>query len=129
MLRDNVTKWARDLCSKSCLPDVPLVERMCQTVVDIQFHGPLSSQLRSLQHLHRLYGPYAQRETTRMKKLKKMLNKEQSKAESRQRTDRIDYLEEQISAVRQHINNRVVAHAKASIYCCNSCNLWTEDLS
>lgn len=118
VLRDNVTKWAKNFCSKSGLiSDVPLVERMCQTVVDIQFHRPLSTQQRSLQHLHRLYGPYAQRETTRMKKLKKMLNKEQSKAESRQRTDRIDYLEEQISAVRQHINNWVAAHAKASTHC------------
>lgn len=70
-LRDNVTKWAKAFCSKSQLVDKPLVERMCQTVVDLQFHRPLSSQHRSLQHLHRLYGPYAQRETTRMKKLKK----------------------------------------------------------
>lgn len=62
-LRDNVIKWARDLCSKSRLSksrlsDVPLVERMCQTVVDILFNRPLSTQQRSLQHLHRLYGPY-----------------------------------------------------------------------
>lgn len=116
-LRDNVTKWARDLCSKSRLSDVPLVERMCQTVVDIQFHRPLSSQQRSLQHLHRLYGPYVQRETTRMKKLKKMLKKEQLKPDSLQRADRIYYLEEGITSARQQINNWVVAHAQAS----NSC--------
>ncbi|EBG5293745.1 hypothetical protein FI178_02010 [Salmonella enterica subsp. enterica] len=117
VLRDNVTKWVRDLCSKSCLPDVPLVERMCQTVVDIQFHRPLSTQQRSLQHLHRLYGPYAQRETTRMKKLKKMLNKEQLKPKPMQRADRISYLEESITAARQQINNWVVAHAMASTHC------------
>lgn len=58
VLRDNVTKWAKTFCSKSQLAGRPLVERMCQTVVDLQFHRPLSSQHRSLQHLHRLYGPY-----------------------------------------------------------------------
>ncbi|WP_410705091.1 hypothetical protein [Citrobacter freundii] len=109
-LRDNVTKWAKAFCSKSQLADKPLVERLCQTVVDLQFHRPLSSQHRSLQHLHRLYGPYAQRETTRMKKLKKMLSKEL-------RDDRINYLEEQISVARQNINNWVVAHAQASTHC------------
>lgn len=116
-LRDNVTKWAKNFCLKSKLSDGLLVERMCQTVLDIQFHRPLSSQLRSLQHLHRLYGPYAQRETTRMKTLKKALSKEQLKPESLRRTNRISYLEEQIAATRLQINNWVEAHARASTQC------------
>lgn len=72
-LHDNVTKWAGIFCTKRHILDEALVFRICQSAVDILFHRPLSSQLRSLQHLHRLCGPYAQRETTRMKKLKKAL--------------------------------------------------------
>ncbi len=74
-LRNNVTTRAKDFAISRGIEDVNLVDRMCQTVLDLQLHVPLSSQLRSLQHLHRLYGPYARRIATRIKALKKTLAK------------------------------------------------------
>lgn len=109
-LRDNVTKWAKDFAAKRGVADSALVDRMCQTLLDMQFHIPLTSQLRSLQHLHRLYGPYARRNATRIKALKKTLVKEH-------RESRIEYLEEQITAAKRHINEWVIAHAAASTQC------------
>ena len=109
-LRDNVTKWAKDFAAKRGIADSALVDRMCQTLLDMQFHIPLTSQLRSLQHLHRLYGPYARRNATRIKALKKTLAKEH-------REGRIEYLEEQISMAKKHINEWVIAHAAASTQC------------
>lgn len=116
-LRENVSSWAKKLCLKNRLCDEPLIVRMCQTAVDLLFHRPLNTQQRSLQHLHRLYGPYARRESTRMKKLKKILSSELKKPDSLQRADRIFLLEEQIATSRQHINAWVEAHAKASTQC------------
>lgn len=116
-LRDNVTKWARDFAAKRGIADVALVDRMCQTVLDMQFHVPLSSQLRSLQHLHRLYGPYARRNATRIKALKKTLAKEQLRAQPGRRESRIEYLEEQIATAKKHINEWVIAHAASSTQC------------
>lgn len=113
-LRDNVTKWGVVFCAKRILADEALVVRMCQTLLDIQFHRPLGSQQRTLQHLHRLYSPYAQRENTR---LKKHLAKEQLRPESLSRAGRIAFLEEQILSIREHINKWVVAHAEASTQC------------
>ena len=109
-LRDNVTKWAKDFAAKRSIADSALVDRMCQTLLDMQFHIPLTSQLRSLQHLHRLYGPYARRNATRIKALKKTLVKEH-------RESRVEYLEEQISMAKKHINEWVTAHAAASTQC------------
>ncbi|HED3065075.1 TPA: hypothetical protein R4057_002028 [Kluyvera ascorbata] len=109
-LRDNVTKWARDFATKRGITDAELMVRMCQTLLDMQFHVPLSSQLRTLQHLHRLYGPYARRNATRIKALKKTLVKEH-------RESRIEYLEEQIAMAKKHINEWVIAHAAASTQC------------
>lgn len=116
-LRGNVTSWAVRFCLKHLIPDEDLIIRISQTAVDLLFNRPLSSQLRSLQHLHRLYGPYARRETTRMKKLKKILNNESIKPESHQRAGRITFLEEQIAAARHNINAWVEAHSQASTQC------------
>lgn len=116
-LRDNVTKWAKDFAAKRGIADTTLVGRMCQTLLDMQFHIPLTSQQRSLQHLHRLYGPYARRNATRIKDLKKTLTKEQLRAQPGRRENRIEYLEEQIVMAKKHINEWVIAHAAASTQC------------
>lgn len=116
-LRKNVGTWATDFCQKSRIADHALATRVAETALDILFHRPLESQFRSLQHLHRLYGPYAQREAQRIKFLKKTLTKTKLKHETASTLARIEFLEEQISAARDGIDRWVVAHAAASTQC------------
>jgi len=116
-LRKSVCTWATDFCQKSLIADHALAYRVAETALDILFHRPLETQIRSLKHLHRLYGPYAQREAQRIKLLKKTLTKTKLKPETASTLTRIQFLEEQISAARTGIDRWVAAHAAASTQC------------
>lgn len=116
-LRENVGTWAANFCQKSHIADHALAAKAAETALDILFHRPLKPQMRSLQHLHRLYGPYAQREAQRIKSLKKTLTKTKLKPETAFMQARIEFLEEHISAARTGIDRWVIAHAAASTQC------------
>lgn len=119
-LRADISAWVVSLCTRRHISSAyqqNIVYYLAQTALDILTHKPLSTQARALQHLHRLHGGYARREATRIKKLRKLLLKEQSKPESRQRSGRIRLLAEQIDTTREHINHWVIAHAAASTQC------------
>lgn len=120
LLRNNITAWAMSFCARKHISDSRqqhVIRCLAQTALDLLIHKPLSTQIRSLQHLHRLYGGYARRESTRLKKLRKTLQAEQKKPESRQWAGRICFLEEQIETSRAHIERWVEAHAVISTQC------------